>query len=61
MTDQQRPVTPDHLVSALESAANLLRGATLDQRIPADTRAVFSSRASLIDELTEAWLEDSND
>jgi len=44
----------EELLGAIQSAANFLRGACFDQRIPIDTREAMMLKATELDKLVEA-------
>lgn len=46
--------TEELLQQAAESAANFLRGASMDPRLPADMKSAFAEKAAEIDEKIEA-------
>ena len=47
----------EELLSELTSAANFIRGAALDPRIPKDTKDAFLERAKRIDKTCEIYRE----
>lgn len=46
----------ERLIGMLESTANLMRGMTMDRRIPGDARSVLLHKAEEIDALVEQEL-----
>lgn len=48
----------EELLEQLESAANFMRGMSLDPRIPSDTKQALIERAQEIDCLVEKYLDD---
>ena len=53
MNEEQK----EEVLSALEGAANFLRGACFDQRIPKDTRAAMAEKAAEIDKVAEKYVQ----
>lgn len=52
------PETTEELLQGLESAANFIRGASLDPRIPGDVRSAFIARAREIEAVCEKGVKE---